>query len=346
MLSFAGRLSVAALFAVASFGQTSAPPAWDKVFYLTHVADQNALRELFNAVRALGEIPSSNAALDETKRTISVRGTVQQVALTEWLCGEMDKAASPAAASPVKRDYQVKDDHDPAVQVYYLAHTAGPQQVQEMVNVGRSITSIQRFFPSYALNAVVMRATPNDIALADWLLSELDTAEQSRPNPVMHDHSGSSNPRVGTAAQVFFLAHTETPLAMQEIVNLTRSLADIQRVFPVNHPRALALLGSPDQVAFADWLLTQLDKPADATVNPAPLDFKVGGDPRMGNIARLTYLTHNYAGETVSNWVKDIRLATGISRMFYNTSQNAVAMRGTGDQVARAEQLLRSHDTP
>jgi hypothetical protein len=68
--------------------------------------------------------------------------------------------------------------------------------------------------------------------------------------------------RGADAVRVFYLTHDETPQDMQEIVNLIRTEADIQRMFPYAARRAIALRGTPDQIALAEWLFNELDKPA------------------------------------------------------------------------------------
>src|SRR5206468_1701589 len=57
-----------------------------------------------------------------------------------------------------------------------------------------------------------------------------------------------------------------TPQELQEIVNAVRSVADIQRFFPYNAQNAIIAKGSADQVALAEKLLHDLDKPKSEVV--------------------------------------------------------------------------------
>ena len=67
-------------------------------------------------------------------------------------------------------------------------------------------------------------------------------------------------------AKVFYLSNVSTPQELQEIVNAVRSVADIQRFFPYNSQNAIIAKGSADQVALAEKILHDLDKPKSEVV--------------------------------------------------------------------------------
>src|SRR5215471_6461860 len=67
-------------------------------------------------------------------------------------------------------------------------------------------------------------------------------------------------------AKVFYLSNISTPQELQEIVNAVRSVADIQRFFPYNAQNAIIAKGSADQVALAEKILHDLDKPKSEVV--------------------------------------------------------------------------------
>src|ERR1022692_3702602 len=67
-------------------------------------------------------------------------------------------------------------------------------------------------------------------------------------------------------AKVFYLSNVSTPQELQEIVNAVRSAADIQRFFPYNAQNAIIAKGSADQVALAEKILHDLDKPRSEVV--------------------------------------------------------------------------------
>ena len=67
-------------------------------------------------------------------------------------------------------------------------------------------------------------------------------------------------------ARVFYLSNVNTAQELQEIVNAVRSVADIQRFFPYNSQNAIIAKGSADQVALAEKILHDLDKPKSEVV--------------------------------------------------------------------------------
>lgn len=62
-------------------------------------------------------------------------------------------------------------------------------------------------------------------------------------------------------ARVFYLSNVGSQQELQEIVNAVRSVADIQRFFPYTSQNAIIAKGSADQVALAEKILHDLDKP-------------------------------------------------------------------------------------
>ncbi len=61
--------------------------------------------------------------------------------------------------------------------------------------------------------------------------------------------------------KVFYLKNVTTPQEFQEIVTAVRSVTDIRRIFTYNEQNAAVVRGSTDQVALAEKLFHDLDKP-------------------------------------------------------------------------------------
>src|SRR6266540_1597136 len=99
------------LFALAAFGQ-----AFDKVFFFTHVEAPAQLQSVLNAVRSIGDI--RDASMDMAKRSLTVNGTADEIALAGWLIAELDRTDS----APGPRDLPFNDARAPLAQVYHLRH--------------------------------------------------------------------------------------------------------------------------------------------------------------------------------------------------------------------------------
>ncbi|HTB14510.1 MAG TPA: hypothetical protein VK752_23225 [Bryobacteraceae bacterium] len=61
--------------------------------------------------------------------------------------------------------------------------------------------------------------------------------------------------------KTFYLSNATSPQEIQEIATAVRTLADIRRVFPIVAQKILLVRGTTDQVALAEKLLRDLDKP-------------------------------------------------------------------------------------
>ncbi|MGA2772994.1 MAG: hypothetical protein ABSG26_19475 [Bryobacteraceae bacterium] len=319
----------AVLFAAVASGQ--------QVIYLKHVESAPSLQEMANAIKTAGDV--RDVSIDPVKKTVTVNGTAEQIALAQWVCGELDKPSAVQAFA--KSQYAAPTSTQLAVQVFYLAHSQSSQALQESVNATRAVTDIQRLFPYNPISAVVASGTVDQLAVSEWLLNELDAPAAQIQTPVLHDHAVQVDPRWGNRAQVFFLPRAHSPQAVQDMANLTRSLVDIQWLFPAISRNALVLRGTAEQVAFADWILTLLNDPTAPAADSAALEYSVQGDTRQGNLARIFFLSHPQDGQELAN---TIRSTTKMHRVWYSPFRNALAVRGTGDQIAQAEQIIRERD--
>jgi hypothetical protein len=82
--------------------------------------------------------------------------------------------------------------------------------------------------------------------MAEWLVNELN---RPAPDPP-------------PAAQIQNSTAHEYRVRLQEIVTLLRSVANIQPLFIYNNLKAMAVRGNGGQMARAEWLVKELNKPA------------------------------------------------------------------------------------
>jgi len=193
-----------------------------------------------------------------TLNALAVRGTADQMALAEWMFNALDKAAPQPNQHTTSAEYLVPEgpgNRSPVVVILYLAHADTPQSLQEFVNLIRATGDFARAFPNNALKAVTVRGTADQMALARWLFDGLDQPAQS-PSTQEFRVAGSSN----DVARVFYLNHTAAPQGMQEFTAPIRTTANMQRVFPYLPPKALAIRGTPDQLALAARLIQEQDQ--------------------------------------------------------------------------------------
>lgn len=83
------------------------------------------------------------------------------------------------------------------------------------------------------------------------------------PNTIFitNDNANKRRDYEEQVTRVFYLQNVSTPAELQEIVNVVRTAADINRVFPYNAQFALVVRGEADRVELASKLIHDLDKP-------------------------------------------------------------------------------------
>jgi hypothetical protein len=319
-------LALAGVLALGAWGQVS-----NKVFYFAHVDTPQGLNEATNAVRSIGDI--RDVTLDVATRSLTVKGTADQIAIAGWLTAELDNTGNLQGT----RDFPIQDPTASLAQVAYLSHVENSQYLQEVVNAVRSVTDIQRFFPMNPQKAIAIRALPDQVKVADWLLSVLDQPAGAAPGAgaprELRLSPASWDARSGLVVYVAGLTHQRTPKALQEVTNVVRSIANIQRCFPIVSRGYLVMRGSEDQIALANWLLQGLDGPG----GQGSREFATGG----GQVALVAY-TNTEAPESLEKLASAIRSETKMQRAYPFIPQKAVVMVGTTDQVAQAQQVIRS----
>jgi len=77
-----------------------------------------------------------------------------------------------AQDNPAKR----KELEQSVLKTFYLANLSAPTELQDVVNAIRSVLDVQRVQQLLSQNAVVVRGTPDQIALAEKLVEDLDKA--------------------------------------------------------------------------------------------------------------------------------------------------------------------------
>lgn len=78
-----------------------------------------------------------------------------------------------AADNPAKR----KEIEQNVIKTFYLSNLSQPTELQDVVNAMRQILEISRLQPLPAEDAIVVRGTPDQVALAGKLVSDLDQAK-------------------------------------------------------------------------------------------------------------------------------------------------------------------------
>jgi hypothetical protein len=333
-------LTLNALFVSLALGQTAPQPGPIRVFHLSQSESQQDINELTAAVDTIANL---KIAPDIELGTVTLRGTADQVALAAWLLEQLDQPA-PSSHQPATYDYQT-DKRAPAVRVFRMANIETPHGLSEITATIRTISDVSRAVPYVSQRALAMRGTADQAALIEWLLNQLDQPASPVHDSAAYDYQADAR---DSAVRVFRLAHVETKPDLQEITNVMRTMADVTRVLPDLPRGALVMRGTADQMALAEWLVDELDLPAGGdpaaqAQDPADHEFQVPDSDQMVHV-------FHFASSTTAQQFVDIaaqaRLAAKVDRTYICFSQRALPVRGTLDQIAATQQLVREMMKP
>jgi type II secretory pathway component GspD/PulD (secretin) len=242
------RFVMIAFATLVAFGQTN------RVFQLTQNQSKQELQEIATVLRATADL--QQVSIDDTKRTVTVEGTAGQIAMADWLVQRMDLPADAAAAAL----YEYKLPGDDVARVFELTHPQTSRDLQEIVTLIRSIGDIQRIFVYYARRAVVLRATAERVALAAWLVSELDKPVNgqagTQDGTAPHEYRLSSG--ADNLVRLFFLASFRSAQDRQKVATQVRTTTRIPRLFVYNGLGVLAVRGTVGQVATAERAIEEM----------------------------------------------------------------------------------------
>ena len=293
-----------------------------RLFHLIQNETADQMFQIATLIRSTGGIQQIWA--DDLQRTVSVTGTSAELDMAAWYVKQLDRATPP----PSPQDYPVGNDD--TVRMFFLAHVSTSQQLQEIVTNLRAIIDIKRLFIYDTLHAVAMRGTGSQIAMATWLVNQLDQAV-GVPSPAPNDYALSGD----DVTHVFNLSNPRVPMETQEMVTLIRSVADIQRIFTYNARKTIVVRTSPDRMALTAWLVKQLDRPAGTPSVTVQYTLPSGPD----NIVGVFYLP-NPSRESLNKAATQVRTTARVQHLFTYGTLGALAVRGTVGQVATAEKVI------
>jgi hypothetical protein len=226
------------------------------IFFLAHSGTVQHLQEAATDIRTIADI---RRLFTYNGRAINLRGTASQIALSEWLVSELDQPANQPPRTPAPHEYRLSGTVEEVVRVFYPTHTGTPQGLQEMATDVRTIGNIRRLFTYNGPSALILRGTASEIALAEWLVNQLDQPPNQPPQaPTPHEYRPSGT--VDDLVRVFFLTHAESPQHLQQIATEVRTTAEIKRIFTYNALRSLIARGTAAQIALADRLIAERDQ--------------------------------------------------------------------------------------
>ena len=147
----------------------------------------------------------------------------------------------------------------------------------------------------------------------------------------------------GQTNQVFQLTQKENQQQLEEIATVLRGTANIQQVSVDDLKGTVAVEGTAGQIAVADWLVHQVDQPANG-----PFSGVHEYRPPAGSddVVRVFYVNHAARPQELQEIVTAVRSVADIQRVFVYNPLRAAVVRGTGQQISLAVWLVDQLNQP
>lgn len=330
-------LFVALAIASLASAQQGADANVDRLLHFTSTESAQEFQEISTVTSKIADI--QQPTVDTAEKALALHGTAAQIALAEWLFTRLDR---PVVAG--KHQYQVSNSGDDVVQIFYLRNTETMQRLQEVATTVRSIGDIRRLFTYNALRAVVMRSTPEQAELAEFLFAEIDKPaiergpSQQSGSSVTHIYRPDSAEGV---VRVFYLPNTKTVQNFQQLVTTVRSVTNVRRMFTYNAPRAVVMRSTAEEVELTEWLFNELDKPANSQ-DTGPHEYRLTN--ASDDVVRVFYLTHFQTVQSLNEIARQAESLTHQRRALPYNPAGAVVVRGTTGELAQAGRLIKELD--
>jgi hypothetical protein len=232
-----------------------------RVFYLSNPEKVGDFQEIATAVQST---TGTSLSTYNDLRAVVMRGTSAQAGLAEFLLAQMDRPSIQlnlpqrvrSSASP---EFRMQEYAENLVRVFYEPNTT-VLEFQEEVTLVRIMAHFRWCFTYSAPRAIAARGSGDQLALAEWLFTELDKASiaEARQNSGAHEFrlSRTSDEMV----RVFYLAHADTRQRFNEIAAQVQSKAKDPEVFPFAPRGAIVVRGTAGQIELADRTIQDQDR--------------------------------------------------------------------------------------
>ena len=218
-----------------------------------------------------------------------------------------------------------------ADRVFHLTNATAVMSLQDIATTLRSVAQIQQVSVDSAAAMLTVKGTPDQIALADWLIPKLDVPAASNAAPLEYRVSGNSEDVMAVCG----LVHTISIRGAEEIVTTVRTVVNIQKIFLVAAPAILTLRGNADQIALAESLVSELDQTPQPRQNATVHELKLSDDTVV-----VYGLAHTIEPQSIQEVLVILRTVLDIQRLFEVTEPKLLAIRCNPSQVQMVEWLL------
>lgn len=227
-----------------------------------------------------------------------------------------------------------------ANRVFQFHHIETARDLNEFATTVRTISDNPQVSVDTAQKSASVSGNPNQIAIAEWLFLQLDSASADSTQEFKVSPDGSD------IVRIFYLKNTATVQQFQEIATTVRLITETRRVYTCNTPRALVVRGTADQIAATAFLTAELDQPADAKRADSRTYQMIDTGNHGETAVRVFYLPYAATVQQFQEVGTVIRTVGEIRRVFTYNAPRALVVRGTADQVAMVDWTVHELGNP
>ena len=316
------------LIAIAVASVLSAQTTETKTFRLRSDVTAQDFQEVATAALMISDLVTAKSS-DAAQREFTANGTPEQLRTVEWVLDQLDRpaGASPASAPLVLETPQRGNEN--TIRVFFPSQISSAQDLGEVSTAVRTITDIRRVAIYVSHRAIVVRGTPEQLKLVEWLLAELN---RESPQEVYDYPEDQKDNRI----RVLRFARARDAQEFNQAQTMIRTLTDTRRVYPYVAKRAIAMRGTEEQLELAKWVLSQVDKDLPLVVTAASSEYAT----KAGDIVKMFYFGGTMSKQAFVEVTTNVRTVTGIRQAYSLDAARTFAVRGAAAQVVQASTLI------
>jgi predicted DNA-binding ribbon-helix-helix protein len=228
-----------------------------RIVYLAKSTSEQQRNDIITAVRSTSD---TTTLFHCGTRALVMRSTEARVAAAEWVIEQLNRAPAtgPLIQPSVYQRRDVLPQPDLLLRIRYVYEANVPGLLEVILRIAGPTRSVGITSPP----AVVLSDIPEFVALADWLMDELDpplgkNVTQPRKNLALYRYRDRYGEE--TVVRVLYPNHTSAQ-RMSEMAALLRTSADVRITVIYEATGALVFRCKPEQLDLAEWLVAEQDK--------------------------------------------------------------------------------------
>jgi hypothetical protein len=237
-----------------------------------------------------------------------------------------------AGASVNPQRYLYAGNTNDVVEIFELKNSTEVQPLQEVLTTLRTVADIQKIYVVSTPRLGILRADSGHIALAEFLVAQLDQPAVPRTSPSVASFAVSGDG--SDSVIVYGLAHAARPVDLQEVLTDLRTVLRINKIYMATAPRLLAIRGDAGQIQMAEWLIPKVDAAAPMASGN---EMQVPGG--KDDVVHVFYLAE---GVKPNDVIQSVRGSANLQTIYQRMSPPAVIVRAKADEIAVAGKLMAS----